>query len=343
MATPVHEHDFFFSGEGVRLAGTLSRTPGTRPLPALILISGSGAHDRDETVCGHKPFKIIADFFSRRGYAVLRYDDRGVGGSSGESERTEFSDSVADAKAAFRSLASTAGIDGSRISFCGHSEGGLVAASAADGLRIQSVVMLASPAVPIEPLLHAQARALSLEAGATERQLTHERRMNEAVFEMARGPAQEHVALREITRIIGEFLRTWPDLPPAEPDTVALNAREMARIVCAPAYRSLLRQSPRDILGSVRKPMLAVFGGRDCQVPGPENLAAFQQAAADNPWAETLLFEDMNHLFQATRTGSMAEYEALPPGPAEEVLRAIEDWLGRRHGRLAEEGAPPSG
>ncbi|WP_430384222.1 alpha/beta hydrolase family protein [Archangium violaceum] len=134
------------------------------------MLSGSGANDRDETVCGHKPFRILASFFARHGYAVQRYDTRGSVGSSGNADRTTFSDSVADATAAFRALALTTGIDQNRICFCGHSEGGLVAATAAPNLPVHAVIMLAGPAMPIELPLNGQARAISLEAAARGRQ-----------------------------------------------------------------------------------------------------------------------------------------------------------------------------
>jgi hypothetical protein len=321
------EAEFSFSSGPVRLTGTLSRGSAEGVSPALVLLSGSGAHDRDETVCGHTPFKRMAGFFSRRGYAVLRYDDRGVGASSGDAERTEFDDSVADARAAFWSLACTAGIDMERISLLGHSEGGLVAAKASQGLPAQAVLMLAGPAMPLEPLLHRMNRAISQEAGATPRQLEHEQRMNEAVFAVSRGPATQEAALAEAAAILLRFLRSWPDVPPFDEDTARGSAETMARIVCAPAYRSLLRQRPHEILAAVDKPLLALYGGKDLQVPGAENLAAFRQATVNNPSAEGRLFDGLNHLFQPARTGSLSEYEALPPGPADVVLEAMAAWL----------------
>jgi pimeloyl-ACP methyl ester carboxylesterase len=329
MVGSVVEHDQFISGDGVRLAGTLARPSGKRRVPGVVLLSGSGAHDRDETVCGHRPFRTIAGFLARRGHAVLRYDDRGVGGSSGDSGSTDFSASVADARAAFRSLASTAGVVGDRIVLLGHSEGGLVAAAAASALPVLSVVLLAGPAVPIDSLLHGQARALSVEAGATARQIAHEQRMNEAVFEMVRAPTASGDALSGVRETVRQFLQGWPDVPPFDVETVAASAEEMARTVCGAAFRSLLRQSPGEILAAVKAPMLALYGGRDVQVPGPGNLEGFRRATEGNPRAEARLFGEMNHLFQRARTGFISEYETLPAGPADEVLEAVASWLER--------------
>ncbi len=329
MPASIVEQEFAFRSGDLRLAGTIARTPGEGSAPAVVLLSGSGAHDRDETVCGHRPFRVLSDGLARSGFAVLRFDGRGVGGSSGDAERADFQDAVDDAGAAFRALRSEAGIDGARVSLLGHSEGGLVAAAASAGLPVRSIVLLAAPAVPIESLLHLQARNLSIEAGATEGQVAHERRMNRAAFEVALGPAPEAEALREASAVYGRFLETWPGVAPFDAGTISQSAETMAAIVCAPAYRSLLRQDPERILAAVEAPVLAVYGGRDTQVQGPENREAFLRAVRGNPRADVLLFDEANHLFQAAGTGSISEYEGLPPGPTQEVLRAIARWIGK--------------
>lgn len=323
-----HTHkDMFFTSGDVRLASTLSLPGHSGPHPAVILLSGSGAQDRDETVCGHKPFARISSFLTSRGHAVLRFDDRGVGGSGGDAALTSFTDSVSDAEAAFCSLAACPDIDPARICLFGHSEGGLVAAEAAARLPAHALVLLGTPALPIEEVLHGQAYALSAEAGATPEVLAHERRMNAAVFAVARGPAPADVALAEAAAIIGQHLCSWPGLPPMGDEELATTARQMAEVVCAPDYRSLLRQSPPALMASIRQPVLAVFGGKDCQVPGKQNLSAFRAATAGNARASALLFEEMNHLLQPAATGSISEYESLPPAPDDRVLSAIADWL----------------
>lgn len=127
--------------------------------------------------------------------------------------------------------------------------------------------------------------------------------------------------------MIRDALARWPDIAPIDPETAARDAAQMASIVCAPVYRSLLRQHPDELLARVRCPVLALFGGKDVQVPGAANREAFERATAHHPAAEARLFDDLNHLFQVAQTGSIAEYEALAPGPAPHVLDAIADWL----------------
>jgi dipeptidyl aminopeptidase/acylaminoacyl peptidase len=198
---------------GAVLAGTLLAPAGAGPHPCLLLVSGSGPNDRDETVCGHTPFRTIADHFAARGYAVLRCDDRGVGGSTGDADRQDFDGSVADVVATCAWLAGHPAVDPRRIALVGHSEGGLVAAAASSQAGARAVVMLAGPAVTIEGMLHAQARAISAEAGATAAQIEHERRMNTQVFALARSDAAKADVQRAIEHVIRTHLQSWPDVP----------------------------------------------------------------------------------------------------------------------------------
>lgn len=309
------------------LAGTLVAPAEAWPCPCVILVSGSGANDRDETVCGHAPFRIIADYFAACGYAVLRCDDRGVGGSTGDADAQGFDGSVADVVAMCRWLAAHPAVDAKRLILVGHSEGGLVAAAAGPEVGARAVVMLAGPAVPIEWLLHEQARSVSAEDGATAAQIDHERRMNERVFALARSDRDRSVIEREIEDEIRIHLRSWPGAPQWDERTVDDTARLMASVVSAPAYRSLLRQEPAAILERCISPLLAVYGGKDTQVPGVANAETFRQVTAGRRGAEVRLFPNHNHLFQPAGTGAISEYETLPPGPDVEVLREIADWL----------------
>jgi pimeloyl-ACP methyl ester carboxylesterase len=323
----LHAEDVRIPAAKAVLAGTLLAPADAWPRPGLILVSGSGAHDRDETVCGHTPFRTIAEFFADRGYAVLRCDDRGVGESTGSAGEQDFEGTVADVVATYEWLATHRAVDPRRVAILGHSEGGLIAATAGRRAGARAIVMLAAPAVPIEGLLHDQARAISEEAGATAAQIAHERRMNERVFALARSSLEREEVQLELEGVIRTSLRSWPDAPAPDEGAVAQNARVMAAIVAAPAYRSLLRQTAADIIRQVTSPLLALYGARDTQVPGAVNADAFRAAAGGREGATVMLFPDRNHLFQCAATGSILEYETLAPGPDVHVLRAVADWL----------------
>jgi uncharacterized protein len=318
------------------LAGTLVAPAEAWPCPCVILVSGSGANDRDETVCGHAPFRIIADYFAACGYAVLRCDDRGVGGSTGDADAQDFDGSVADVGAMCRWLAAHPAVDATCLVLIGHSEGGLIAAAAGTAVGARAVIMLAGPSVPIEGMLHEQARSVSAEHGATAAQIEHERRMNERVFALARSDRDRSVIERELEDVIRMHLRSWPDAPEWDERTVDDSARRMASVVSAPAYRSLLRQEPAVILERCICPLLAVYGGKDTQVPGVANADGFRQVTAGRRGAEVRLFPNHNHLFQPAGTGAIAEYETLPPAPDVAVLREIAEWLA-----AVEPGAAP--
>lgn len=309
------------------LAGTFSRPANSLSNPSILLVSGSGANDRDETVCGQKPFRIIAEYFSDLGYAVLRCDDRGVGGSTGNVEEHEFEATVADVIALYDWLSKQPAVDPGRIALLGHSEGGLVSAVAGSRVNAWAIVMLGGPSVSIEELLHEQARSISTEYGATAAQIRHEREMNEQVFALARSDLARSKALTEIDAVIQDHLRTWPDAEKLSEDDVRNNAQIMSNVVGAPAYRSLLGQEPAMILAGFAGRILAVYGGLDTQVPGVANADAFRESTSNNPHADLRLFPDHNHLFQRAKTGSISEYENLPPGPTVEVLREISGWL----------------
>jgi pimeloyl-ACP methyl ester carboxylesterase len=312
---------------GAVLAGTLLAPNIGARCPCLLLISGSGANDRDETVCGHTPFRNIAEYFVARGYAVLRSDDRGVGASTGDAEKQDFDGAIEDVVATYRWLERHPAVCAERIVLLGHSEGGLIGAAAGFLVRPWAVIMLSGPAVPIEALLHEQARLLSLEGGATAEQIEHERRMNECVFALARTSRGRARELAAIENVIREYLRSWPDLAGADDASINTNARLMATVVTAPAYCSLLRQDPAAIIGRLERPLLAVYGGKDVQVPGSDNADALRRITADRRDADCLLFPDHNHLLQQAVTGSISEYEALQPAPDPLVLRQVAEWL----------------
>ena len=318
----MQEEERCFWSQGARLAGTLSFPSASGPVPAAILGSGSGHHDRDETVCGKKPFKVISDYLTQTGFAVFRFDDRGAGKSEGDPNSATFQTSLEDLSAAHREIAGDERVRADRICLIGHSEGGLTAAAAAKGVKA-SVIMLAGPSIPIEELLHRQAWLISSDAGASPEQLLHERRMNEEVFRLVRGaqpPAR-------VAQTIEPFLRSWPGHPSMSDHEIAQAAAAMASIVTAPDYRSLLLQSPADILAQLGRPILALFGSLDRQVEAEPNLRAFHEATRHNSHAAALILPGLNHLFQRARTGSLDEYEELEDGPAPQALQVIHDWL----------------
>ncbi|HMO76212.1 MAG TPA: alpha/beta fold hydrolase [Sphingopyxis sp.] len=321
--------DVRFPSARALLAGTLLLPRGAGPFPAAVLAAGSGHHDRDESVCGHAPLRAIAEHLASFGIATLRFDGRGVGASGGETEEAGFEMKVADLLSASRHLARDERIAANRIAFVGHSEGGLVAA-AASRIHPAPVVMLAGPAIPISRMLHRQARALSVEAGASEMQLRHEKRMNSRVFAELRTRDPSPELRRDIRAIMAEALRTWPEMDREDEAQIDETASRMADIVTAADYHSLLRQRPAAILAAVTSPLLALFGEYDWQVEAGPNRRAFDRTTTGNPHASAQILARHNHLFQIADTGLSDEYGHLGPSPSLAALASLTEWLERR-------------
>ncbi|MDP8982639.1 MAG: alpha/beta fold hydrolase [Acidobacteriota bacterium] len=172
---------------GIRLAGTLTSPRGEGPFPAAILITGSGPQDRDETLFQHKPFWVIADYLTRRGIAVLRVDDRGVGKSTGQSTQATIDDMADDVLAGVDFLKSRKQIDARHIGVIGHSEGGIVGpAAAARSADIAFVVMLAGTGVDGEHILYLQAELANRAAGAGDDVIASNRKLQQMIFDAMR-------------------------------------------------------------------------------------------------------------------------------------------------------------
>jgi len=303
---------------GVTLAGTLSLPEGPGPFPAAILISGSGPQDRDETVFGHKPFAVLADHLARAGIAVLRYDDRGVGGSTGAQAGSTSADFATDANAAFAFLRSRGEIDGRRIGFVGHSEGGMIGPIAAIGNPdVAYLVLLAAPGEPTVRLMAAQARAVGAAQGMSEAELDRSVASQQALFAAAAvdGDAAAVAARLEAAGI-----------PPALRAQLAAQAAD-------PWLRYFVRYDPAPALARLRMPVLALNGALDRQVLPSENLAGIRAATSANRDATIRELPGLNHMFQTARTGAVGEYADIEETFAPAALEIVSSWIRARFER----------
>ncbi|MGH6908871.1 MAG: alpha/beta hydrolase family protein [Phenylobacterium sp.] len=306
----------FDSAPGVRLAGTLTLPEGKGPFPAAILITGSGAQDRDESIMGHKPFMVLADALTRRGIAVLRTDDRGFGKSSGDFKAASGPDFVADAEAGIAYLRGRREIDGKRIGLIGHSEGGIIGplAAVADP-QVAFVVMLAGPGVPSRELLAAQREAVARTAGLSPEAIAqNEATLSRLEQALADAPdlAQGEAAAAKV--LIGAGM-------PA--DTANATVRQIA----SPWYRWFIAYDPRPTLAKLRVPVLAMNGDKDVQVLAKQNLPAIREALKGDPDATVAELPGLNHLFQTAPTGAPAEYARIEETMAPAALDMLADWV----------------
>ena len=313
---------FASAAEGITLAGTLSLPRAAGPHPALVLVSGSGPQDRDSTLFGHKPFRVVADHFTRRGYAVLRFDDRGVGGSSGTFETATTYDFVQDVIGATRALEVHPRIDGRRLTLLGHSEGGVTAILAANrGAVARCLVLVSAPALPYSEFVVDQVRAQSVLAGdasrTTRQKVRAQRRIVDAALSAGAAPANIMAAVElELTRL---------GVPPAQ-------ARRQAMPFGSPWMAKFLRLDPRRELEAVAVPVLALWGELDSQVDAARNAAALRDALGEKPH-QTVILDGLNHLMQPATTGALQEYGAIETTFSTVALTRIETWLAGQDGR----------
>ena len=326
---PYRSEEITYENGAVTLAGTLTLPPGPGPFPAAVLITGSGAQDRDETLLGHKPFLVLADHLTRSGIAVLRSDDRGVGGSTGSVRDSTSADFADDALAAVRLLSERSEIDNARIGLIGHSEGGLVAPLAAvRGEGIAYLVLLAGPGVPASELLATQVERISLSGGAEPETAKRQVALLREAFE-ALGADLAEDALLERLMDVG---RRQAALEGADLEDEVI--RQQVEMMLSPWFRFFADYDPRHTLEKVRSPVLALNGDLDTQVDTEQNLRAIEAALArgGNEDVTAISFPDLNHLFQHAKTGNPAEYATIEETLAPEVLEHISKWIHQRFG-----------
>ena len=324
------------SRDGTKLAGTLTLPKAATKLPAVLLITGTGEQDRDETLSGHKPFWVLADHLTKAGIAVLRVDDRGVGGSSGDTGKTGFDGKVEDALAGMSWLASQPEIDPTQIGLLGHSEGGLLAPLVAVRARapapaVAFLVLLASPGVPGVALLTKQMRDTLIAQGASPERVAIGDRGQKKVLDAVVAGADDDTMRAIVEEQVDAILALSPGEKPGLLQRRAMVEHTMLQ-VASPAMRDFIRSNPAPVLEKVTCPVLALGGGRDLQVPGEENLAAIEAALlrGKNPDVTTRLFPGHNHLFQPAVLGTPEEWAGIETTLDPAVLDEIAAWLGAR-------------
>ncbi len=334
---PYTAEEVHYTNNGIQLAGTLTLPPGDGPFPAVLLLTGSGAQNRDEEIFGHKPFLVLADHLTRAGIAVLRMDDRGVGGSTGSVAQSTTADFADDALAGVQFLKAHPHIAPGRIGLLGHSEGGIIAPLAATRSRdVAFVVLLAGTGVPGSQVILDQGARIARAEGAPEERIRQRREGQKKVFELMlteKDPAALRTKLRDLLRAQLALL------PEAERkalgDNLDLAVDRQVELALTPWFRYFLAYDPRPALTQLKIPVLALNGEKDLQVAPDLNLPAIAQALKTAKDRDVTLkrLPGLNHLFQHATTGDIAEYAKSEETISPEVLDLVTKWILVRFGK----------
>lgn len=304
-----------------RLAGEIDLPPGKGPFPGVLLVAGSGPNGRDEMVAGHPVFAVLADALVRRGYAVLRYDKRGVGASGGDYVAATTRDFTEDARAALTLLRSRPEVDPARLAVLGHSEGGLIAPLLGAEPGVRALVLIGAPAVDGERLLMRQSELVARAEGAPEAQIAAALAVNRRLYAAVRAAPDRASAAAAAGAVLASA-------PGASHEAVAASAEA----VSSDWFRAFLVYDPEPALRALRIPVLAVSGSLDLQVPPDLNLAPMRAALSGDPGADVEVLPGLNHLLQDARTGAVSEYASIPESMSPSAIEKIGDWLGAQLG-----------
>jgi uncharacterized protein len=320
-----YEEDVSYQNEksGFTLAGTLTFPKSEGLFPCVVLISGSGSHDRNENIFGHKPFFVLADALTRRGIAVLRVDDRGVGGSTGSPEFATSLDFADDVVASVQYLKSRKEVNDQQIGLVGHSEGGMIAPLVAlEDKDVAFLVLMAAPGIKGEEILYAQGKKII--------------QLMDLPQDVAENEISLQKALLSILKTEDDYEKSKYFLIKAMEESRGreLVPQEIAAIssMNSPWYRYFIYHDSSKVLEKIKIPVLAINGSLDCQVLPEQNLQAIERALkqASNQDFSIVELPSLNHLFQTCTTGSIEEYAQIEETISPTVLKLIGDWILER-------------
>lgn len=322
----VKEVEFKNQKANIVLSGTLTMPLSGGPFPVVVMISGSGPEDRNEEIFDHKPFWVIADYLTRQGIAVLRYDDRGTGKSTGKYSGSSIDDFSTDAVAAIEFLKTENKIDTGKIGLIGHSEGGIIAPMiASQNKDVAFIVMMAGPGLPGDQLLMLQAEKIFKSMKMSQDIINKDRQVKKKIFSYIKKGQDSSVIAKKI-------VREYSKLDDSDLEKLGISKKALNIIVASylnPEISSLICSEPAVYIKRVKCPVLALNGENDMQVPSKENLKAVGEAlkAGGNTNYTIKELWYLNHLFQTCETGSPDEYGKIEETISPLALEAMSDWI----------------
>lgn len=331
---PYLSEEIVFNNEkadNIKLSGTLTIPTNVDNPPVAILITGSGPQNRNQELLGHKPFLVLSDYLTRKGIAVLRYDDRGTAQSEGEYTKATTFDFASDVEAAMAYLKTRNDVlDINKIGLIGHSEGGLIAPIVASrNKEISFCVLLAAPGISGKQILMTQTRKAMELGGVSPEDIEINEQFSSEIYEICADYHGEE-SKNEIIAIFTEMKNSSSEMLKTQLTDEVI--QQQIQLITSPWMRTFIQIEPKDYLSKVNCPVLAINGEKDFQVVPEENLEGINNALRSNNNTDvtTIEVEDLNHLFQTSETGSFTEYASNEETFSPIVLVIISDWLNER-------------
>ena len=326
---PYYEEEVVFKNNeaNISLAGTLTLPNKNGKFPVVILISGSGPQDRDESFMGHKPFLVLSDYLTRQGIGVLRFDDRGVGESTGNFGNATTEDFSKDVLSAIAYLKTRNDVDIKNIGLIGHSEGGIIAPLAANNSKdVAFMVLLASTGISGTELSVMQSK--TLREFPVKDEVAYEKNTRKAIAIVISNKGESEIK-KELTKHYNDFLR--PILTSLNVPEKNINAfiESQLKTSLQPWSRYFLQYNPADEIEKLQIPVLSLNGSKDTQVNAKINQDAIRQALikGQNKDYKIVELENLNHFFQECETGKMDEYRKIEQTFSPIALNEIKNWV----------------
>lgn len=317
----------------ISLAGTLTYPDESNSkFPAIILINGMGKQDRDETMYGHKPFLVLSNYFTKKGFAVLRVDDRGVGESTGNFDNATTQNFSSDVKAEINFLKNQNYIDSNKIGLLGFNEGGLVASIvASQNEKVSFVVLLSTPGIPGKEILLDQTRLLQEKQNVPDEEIKRDYLINKQMYNIVENVKDTSKAKMKLTKVYKNFKTSLPKEESMKKKYSSSTFNNFVKMMTTPWFRYYLTFNPEQYFTKIQCPVLIMYGENDLQVDPNKNLYVIKNALekGGNDNYKSIIFPELNHLFQQSDTGLPTEYSKIEETFSTEVLDSISSWIGK--------------
>lgn len=325
---PYYSEEVIFNNakDEVKLAGTLTLPTRNGNYPVIILISGSGPQNRDCELLGHKSFLVISDFLTRNGIGVLRFDDRGVGASTGSFQKATSADFVTDVESAIAYLKTRSEVNKNQIGLLGHSEGGLIATIIGSKSNfVDFIVLVASPGIPGDELLLLQKEKIERASGLSEKEITAGIDLNRRIFNKVTSSKNDTQLKNEIYSTLVAFNEEQT----SDEQQTDNEINTIVETITSPWFYYFLNFKPIPSLEKIKCPVLVLAGEKDLQVPSLENIASIEKAFKKGKKSnfKTVVYPKLNHLFQEAETGLPGEYATIEETFSPKALEEIKNWL----------------